>query len=392
MKKLFFLSFLFFLLSSQAFAAQDEKKMTVIGIGKTEEDAKMQAYRNAIQSTVGTMVQSEVLIENEQLLRDQVLSYSDGYVVSSKQIGKTHIIQGGLFEVTMEIVVKNEQLKKKLKAENVRLIAIDGENLLAGVATIEEKNNDALKIIENKIKKLPETLINYDADIKRSKQKAVGSLVQFSFPLKLYIDQKVYADFTKDLKKAFSQFGYNVRYLSAPLKAIKSNFYVPYDDFIKAHTGSAQVDSNNKPNLFNIFEILNLKEESARWVSYRVPDDLISLFSQADVFDLRIELLDTSGSVITASTYTHSDIRKMLKKIYSSDYYDSILFGSASKDSKSISSAVMLPRAAFQLYSNGVLFPQDNAITFDVSFDLTRDELRSIRGANCVIISTPRKQ
>ena len=68
------------------------------------------ALREAVQQTLGTFVQASTLVQNNMLVEDNILSWSDGYVRSHRVISEGFADQS-TYEVTIEAVVELANLK-----------------------------------------------------------------------------------------------------------------------------------------------------------------------------------------------------------------------------------------------------------------------------------------
>ena len=80
-------------------------EVTAIGVGKTVEDAQKNAIINAVQQVVGLYVDAETFAKNEQLVVDQVLSISSGFVSSFEvKLPPRKRLTDGLFETTITAV------------------------------------------------------------------------------------------------------------------------------------------------------------------------------------------------------------------------------------------------------------------------------------------------
>jgi len=98
-------------------------EVTATGVGSivggdlahAKDDAVEDALRKAIEENLGTMIQSESLVENAQLIEDQILSKAQGY------IQKYNVVKEGkngpdLYEVTVKATIKTADLKSDLDA------------------------------------------------------------------------------------------------------------------------------------------------------------------------------------------------------------------------------------------------------------------------------------
>lgn len=102
MKKLIFVVSLAF---SVIAYAQDDKTVTLTtnGHGLTQEEAKQNALRNAIEQAFGTFISSNTEILNDELVKDEIVSVSNGNIQK--------------FEILSEIQMQNGEWSNTLKAE-----------------------------------------------------------------------------------------------------------------------------------------------------------------------------------------------------------------------------------------------------------------------------------
>ena len=112
-------------ISSMGSAADDTKVITVIGQAAIFQDDKAaardkaidDALRKAVESAVGTMISSETVVENFQMLSDKVYTNAKGYVekydvISEKANGNTYVIN-------IKASVSTGKVKDKLSAINL---------------------------------------------------------------------------------------------------------------------------------------------------------------------------------------------------------------------------------------------------------------------------------
>ena len=84
--------------------AQDDKTvtLTVSGQGQTQELAKQMALRNAIEQAFGTFISSNTEILNDELVKDEIISVSNGNIQK--------------FEILSEVQMQNGEWSNTLKA------------------------------------------------------------------------------------------------------------------------------------------------------------------------------------------------------------------------------------------------------------------------------------
>ena len=149
--------------------AKDTQTVFAEGVGTTKEEALKDAFRAAVRQVVGEVVDGETLIKNEQLVKDQVLTYSDGFIPEHSVTSEKR--DNGLFRVGIEAKVQRRGIIMKLKAANITLKSFDGESLYGSVVTQEEAKANATQLLRKALADLPTMLTaemvgkpTYDSD------------------------------------------------------------------------------------------------------------------------------------------------------------------------------------------------------------------------------------
>jgi hypothetical protein len=136
------------LFSLSAMAAETQL-VTATGYGMNVEEAKKAAVRAAVESVVGTLVDAETLVENDELVQDKILSYSAGMVEDVKIIGAPEKTPAGLVIVRAQVKVRKTELAERIKAAIKTSVKIDGESLYQQVAFNQRNFSDADGILQN---------------------------------------------------------------------------------------------------------------------------------------------------------------------------------------------------------------------------------------------------
>lgn len=134
-------------LPAQTGAGQEEQEVVAKGLGaiiggdqaKAADDALASALRSAVEQVVGTMVQSNVLVENYQVVEDQIYSRTQGYVKSYQVLSQTPR-DNTIMEVTVRAIVKKSNLENDLNAIG---LLIQQKNKPRIMVLVDEKNMDA---------------------------------------------------------------------------------------------------------------------------------------------------------------------------------------------------------------------------------------------------------
>ncbi|MCK4947399.1 MAG: hypothetical protein KAS46_03385 [Candidatus Aureabacteria bacterium] len=128
MKRLILLFFVCIFVTTCVFAQMETtivaKGMAAVrGVGpdavlSARDEAINRALRNAVEQAVGSLIDSETMVQNFQLLDDQVYSEVKGYV-KSYEIVDDNNGEGGIYQTRVKAVVLLGTLRKNLKAFNI---------------------------------------------------------------------------------------------------------------------------------------------------------------------------------------------------------------------------------------------------------------------------------
>ncbi len=116
------------------------------GTGVDENAALKQAFENAIMQAIGTIVDAETVVKNEQIITDQVLTASNAIITHYDLIGAPKA-SGGVVTVKIKATVLRKQLTARLAAANVTSKPVEGKDLFAQAVTDLQREKDAAAII-----------------------------------------------------------------------------------------------------------------------------------------------------------------------------------------------------------------------------------------------------
>ncbi len=102
------------------------KEVTVTGYGTSRDDALRDAMRAAVEQALGTLVNSETLVQNAQVVNDEIYTKSHGFVEDYQIISEQQA--NGQVAVTARITVNTEPNSKlRTKLQQLRLIDSIGD-------------------------------------------------------------------------------------------------------------------------------------------------------------------------------------------------------------------------------------------------------------------------
>ena len=173
------------------------------GVGVSQEKAERAAFRAAVEKVVGTLIDAKTLVENDELVEDRILSFSNGFVETFETVQGPAKNGDGLFEVKIRATVKKGSLSDKVAALFQTSAAIDGDGLFAELLTRQDAMKDAKAMVEKLFENVPAKLFVAEittkpdgkADVKLDAQ--TGSV---TVDVSVSINPKAYAEWTDSLK------------------------------------------------------------------------------------------------------------------------------------------------------------------------------------------------
>lgn len=173
MKQLIFI--VSFALSINAYA-QDDKTVTLVasGQGKTQDEAKQNALRSAIEQAFGTFISSKTEILNDNLVKDEIVSVANGNIQKFEIISEVQIPNGG-YATSLKATVSVTKLISFVESKGVT-IEFKGSLFAYNVnqQILNEKNEiKAIEDLCNVITKLSDASFEYS--IKASDPVAVNA-------------------------------------------------------------------------------------------------------------------------------------------------------------------------------------------------------------------------
>lgn len=157
--------------------AQDDKTATIVvsGNGKTQEEAKQNALRSAIEQAFGTFISSETVINNDRFISDNITSLSQGSVLDFKVLALS-TLPDSTTEVTLKAKVSISQMLKITESKgyttsingglfglNLNLLKLQSE---AEKKVVLEMARKGLKMLEKSIDYKLEVSLPKKSDIR----------------------------------------------------------------------------------------------------------------------------------------------------------------------------------------------------------------------------------
>ena len=147
---------LLLLISSPVYA------IVVTGEGFSFEDAKQQAFKKAVEKEVGVIVDSERIVVNQDLISNQILTFSGGYITSYNIL--EHYPTGELQYVKLDVTIASSKLKDFILLQPHEILDFDGGQLKEIISSYKQQAIDADALVDNFLKYYPQKAYLITAD------------------------------------------------------------------------------------------------------------------------------------------------------------------------------------------------------------------------------------
>jgi hypothetical protein len=181
--------------------AADQPKTMIVeakGSGKDRDEALKDAFRDAVRKVVGAFVEAETVVNNDQVIKDQVLTYSGGCV-------KTHGIlaeesNGGVVQLRIWALVEQDKVVKHLKTASVSVKEFPGTEIFDQLVTRRAKEKAAEAMLRNVLNGFPANCVKavVDGEPEEVKHNDRGATIRLK--VRCEVDADAFAAFRQRLQ------------------------------------------------------------------------------------------------------------------------------------------------------------------------------------------------
>lgn len=137
--------YLFVLLAILSFGVANANPVRVSGYGASYEEAKNDAFRKAIEYKVGSMILSEKERRNYELVKDDIIIYSSGYVTNFKVIERRN---GPEVSLLMDVWVEEKNITQRLTPISNEVRDFKGEIHKEQIESIKDRRDRAARLLD----------------------------------------------------------------------------------------------------------------------------------------------------------------------------------------------------------------------------------------------------
>jgi hypothetical protein len=131
-----------------------EGPVRVTAAGESIEEAKQQAFRKAVELRVGAIILSQRIVVDDDL-REKVNNFSSGFVDKHETI--SIVKRSGLFEVTLDVWVRDSSLAGALVRQYGQAHTVDGTGISDAVQNRDIQRNQGHGLIKELLAGWPRT-------------------------------------------------------------------------------------------------------------------------------------------------------------------------------------------------------------------------------------------
>ena len=122
--------------------------ITVTGYGNSKDEALKSAFQNAVEQEVGVLVDKRTVMRNNKLIKNKILTYSNGFIMDYKEVSAKQ--QMGFWTVEINALVESQKLLSKIKKIKIKPKKITGtKKLYAQVVSQVKTKFDAEKLLKS---------------------------------------------------------------------------------------------------------------------------------------------------------------------------------------------------------------------------------------------------
>ena len=135
---------------------QGTRQVVVDGVGATADEALKDCFRKAVSTVMGTIIDAETDVENDRLVRDRILTFTDGFVDTYEELEAVHV-EDGLVHRRIAATVRRDSLL--LACGKDESMSVDASGLYPEVMTKLERCRNARALLRRTLDLLPGSLL-----------------------------------------------------------------------------------------------------------------------------------------------------------------------------------------------------------------------------------------
>jgi hypothetical protein len=179
------------------------KEVIVTGVGTDPEKAIQNAFSQAIEQVVGLLVDAESVVKNDQLIHDEVLTYSRGYMEKYEVVRRWQ--EGGLHHAKIRAVVARDKLVEKLRGMKIAVQQVSGD-LASRQINFDVKNEEqAAEMFKKALAGFDMATLTNVTIVGKPEIKREGSSASVRVKIQLSPDEARWNELAKELRQILTK-------------------------------------------------------------------------------------------------------------------------------------------------------------------------------------------
>lgn len=146
---------------------KDSKKLYYIEVearADTFFSAKNEGFRLAVEHAVGSLILSESEVKNGKLSRDEIITYSSGYVDNFEIVERFDF--GGQTTVKMKVWVAHSAIANRLIGSSTAGAEINGDKISTQISTLTQERQSGVRVLSAVLADFPQR--SFDVKVNRT--------------------------------------------------------------------------------------------------------------------------------------------------------------------------------------------------------------------------------
>jgi hypothetical protein len=133
---------------------QNYVQVDVQSSGAILDQAKYRGFRTAVEQAVGTVVASQSQSQSQRLTRDEIITYSSGFVDRFEILEQNYVSDG--VSIKMRVWVAESRLAHRLLGRSIDNQAVQGDQLSAQISTLIQERQTGDQLVATVMKDFPD--------------------------------------------------------------------------------------------------------------------------------------------------------------------------------------------------------------------------------------------
>jgi hypothetical protein len=120
----------------------------------TEEQARLEGFRQAVEQAIGTLVLSETEVRNGRVDLRELTSYASGFVYRYNIVSREPVTQGGV-KLVMDVTVRRSSIADRLLNTSAGGAAVPAQDMAARIDTILDERQRGDQVVAQVLRDFP---------------------------------------------------------------------------------------------------------------------------------------------------------------------------------------------------------------------------------------------